>query len=33
MDHSPKFWDAVASVVPDYLHLRGQLKDEALPPW
>jgi predicted metal-dependent hydrolase len=33
MDHSPKFWDTVASVVPDYLHLRGQLKDEALPPW
>jgi hypothetical protein len=33
MDHSPKFWDTVASVVPDYLHLRSQLKDEALPPW
>jgi predicted metal-dependent hydrolase len=33
MDHSPRFWDTVASVVPDYLHLRGQLKDEALPPW
>jgi predicted metal-dependent hydrolase len=33
MDHSPKFWDTVASVVPDYRHLRGQLKDEALPPW
>lgn len=33
MDHSPKFWDTVASVVPDYQHLRGQLKDEALPPW
>lgn len=33
MDHSPRFWDTVASVVPEYLHLRGQLKDEALPPW
>jgi predicted metal-dependent hydrolase len=33
MDHSPRFWDTVASVVPDYLHLRGQLQDEALPPW
>ncbi|HTH78853.1 MAG TPA: SprT family zinc-dependent metalloprotease [Ramlibacter sp.] len=33
MDHSPKFWDTVASVLPEYRHLRGQLKDEALPPW
>lgn len=33
MDHSPRFWDTVASVVPDYQHLRGQLKDEALPNW
>jgi predicted metal-dependent hydrolase len=33
MDHSPRFWDTVRSVVPDYAQLRGQLKDEALPPW
>jgi predicted metal-dependent hydrolase len=33
MDHSPRFWDTVATVVPDYAHLRGQLRDEALPPW
>jgi predicted metal-dependent hydrolase len=33
MDHSPKFWDTVAAVVPDYAQLRGQLKDEAIPPW
>ena len=33
MDHSPRFWDTVGSVVPDYAQLRGQLKDEALPPW
>jgi hypothetical protein len=33
MDHSPRFWDTVRLVVPDYAQLRGQLKDEALPPW
>jgi predicted metal-dependent hydrolase len=33
MDHSPRFWETVRSVVPDYAQLRGQLKDEALPPW
>jgi predicted metal-dependent hydrolase len=33
MDHSPRFWDTVRSVVPDYAQLRGQLKDEALPAW
>ncbi|MCM2253091.1 MAG: M48 family metallopeptidase [Ramlibacter sp.] len=33
MDHSPRFWDTVGTVVPDYARLRGQLKDEALPPW
>lgn len=33
MDHSPRFWDTVATVVPDYAQLRGQLKDEAIPPW
>lgn len=33
MDHSPRFWDTVRTVVPDYAQLRGQLKDEALPPW
>jgi len=33
MDHSPRFWDTVRSVVPDYSALRGQLKDEALPAW
>ncbi len=33
MDHSPRFWDTVKSVLPDYKHLRGQLKDEALPQW
>jgi len=33
MDHSPRFWDTVATVVPEYAQLRGQLKDAALPPW
>mgnify|MGYP003385441787 CR=1 FL=1 len=33
MDHSPRFWDTVRTVVPDYASLRGQLKDEAIPRW
>jgi len=33
MDHSPRFWDTVATVVPEYAQLRGQLRDQALPPW
>lgn len=33
MDHSPRFWDTVRAVVPDYAQLRGHLKDEALPTW
>ena len=33
MDHSPRFWETVRTVVPDYAQLRGQLKDESLPPW
>ncbi len=33
MDHSPRFWDTVRSVVPDYAELRLQLKDETVPQW
>ncbi len=33
MDHSARFWDTVRSVVPDYAHLRGQLRDDAIPKW
>ncbi len=33
MDHSPRFWDTVRSVMPDYAQRRVQLKDEALPHW
>jgi predicted metal-dependent hydrolase len=31
MNHGPKFWDLVRSVVPDVDAARGALKDEALP--
>ncbi len=33
MDHSPRFWAVVRSVVPDYAALRQQLKDDAIPRW
>ncbi len=33
MDHSPRFWDTVRTVVPDYAQLRSQLKDEGTPRW
>lgn len=33
MDHSPRFWATVRSVMPDYAALRGQLKDETIPRW
>ncbi len=33
MDHSPRFWDTVRAVVPDYAELRGKLKDDAIPRW
>ena len=33
MDHSPRFWDTVRKVVPDYAELRKQLKAEPLPRW
>jgi predicted metal-dependent hydrolase len=31
MNHSPAFWDTVASVMPDYHQRRSQLRDEHLP--
>ena len=31
MNHSERFWEVVRSVVPEYEHVRGQLKDEHLP--
>lgn len=33
MDHSPRFWDTVATVVPDYAQLRNRLRDEPAPLW
>jgi len=33
MDHSPRFWETVESVVPDYQQLRRQLKDAQMPRW
>jgi predicted metal-dependent hydrolase len=31
MNHSPRFWDVVRSVLPDYEQARGRLKDGLLP--
>ena len=33
MDHSPRFWETVRTVVPNYPELRAQLKDEPAPVW
>ena len=33
MNHSPRFWATVGSVLPDYAALRGQLKTAAAPRW
>ena len=33
MDHSPRFWSTVASVLPDYAQLRQALRDEPTPQW
>jgi predicted metal-dependent hydrolase len=31
MNHSPRFWDVVKSVMPDYAQARGSLKDGLVP--
>ncbi len=33
MDHSPRFWDVVNSVVPEWPQLRQRLREEPVPPW
>lgn len=33
MNHGPRFWDTVQSVLPNYAALRQQLKNEAAPRW
>ena len=32
-DHSPRFWDTVARVVPDYSQHRAALRDGVVPRW
>jgi hypothetical protein len=31
MDHSPRFWDVVASVLPDHVDRRRALREAAVP--
>ena len=33
MDHSPRFWSTLATVVPDHAALRRRLRDESVPRW
>lgn len=33
LNHSPRFWATVASVLPDYEARQQQLKAQVLPPW
>lgn len=33
MDHSPRFWSVVESVVPDHAALRRSLRELPAPPW
>jgi predicted metal-dependent hydrolase len=33
MDHSPRFWDTVALLVPDYAQQRKHLRTQHLPKW
>jgi predicted metal-dependent hydrolase len=33
MNHSPRFWETVRSVMPDYELRREALREELLPPW
>jgi predicted metal-dependent hydrolase len=32
MDHSPRFWEVVGSVVPDFRERRAVLQEALLPP-
>jgi hypothetical protein len=32
MNHSPAFWDVVRSVLPDFEHARGHLREQVVPP-
>jgi predicted metal-dependent hydrolase len=33
MDHSPRFWAVVQSILPDHAALRRQLRQDAIPRW
>jgi predicted metal-dependent hydrolase len=33
MDHSPRFWAVVGSVLPDYQALRAELRADHTPRW
>ena len=33
MDHSPRFWSTVQSIMPDYADRKSQLKEEAIERW
>jgi predicted metal-dependent hydrolase len=33
MDHSPRFWETVGSVMPDYSDQRRALREQAVPEW
>jgi len=33
MNHSPRFWQHVEDVLPDFAQRRGALRDEAVPHW
>jgi predicted metal-dependent hydrolase len=33
MNHSPRFWTIVGSLLPDYAQLRQRLKTQVVPPW
>jgi predicted metal-dependent hydrolase len=33
MDHSPRFWEVVGSVMPDYAQRKTELNSEAIPRW
>jgi len=33
MNHSPRFWQTVGSVMPDYPQRREKLKDPTAPLW